>query len=112
MTGWKPEGDKVTRFMPLVARYEQGLVHHAEDLPREFRNESLALPARGNGHDDFVDAASCAYHGIAMASGKIASAGKSEIARVLPQMPGSQYSHRRLIHATRNAARKRLCRSR
>ena len=91
--------------MPLVARYEQGLVHHAEHLPREFRDEVLSFTGKGsNGHDDFVDAASCAYHGIAMTSGKIAlrwqerhraRASSNAWRRIQPSPPGSRLAQRR-----------------
>jgi predicted phage terminase large subunit-like protein len=55
--GVKPDRDKLTRFQPLAARYEQHLVWHAPGLPREFEQELLAFPV--GTHDDMVDA--CAY---------------------------------------------------
>lgn len=57
--GVHPVGDKVTRFAPLEARYEQGLVRHASELPDEFERELLAFPL--GDHDDMVDALSLAW---------------------------------------------------
>lgn len=57
--GVKPDRDKVTRFLPLQARYEQGLVWHSPTLPPEFERELLSFPL--GAHDDFVDAAAYAY---------------------------------------------------
>jgi len=57
----KPDRDKVTRFMPLEARYEQGIVWHAPNL-RDYEDELLAFP---NGtHDDLVDSAAYAYNAL------------------------------------------------
>ena len=57
--GIKPDKDKVTRFGPLEARYEQGLVVHAPDLPSWFADELLSFPI--GRHDDCVDATSYAW---------------------------------------------------
>lgn len=57
--GIKPDKDKQTRFLPLEARYEQGLVHHAHDLPGWFTDELLSFPI--GHHDDGVDALAYAY---------------------------------------------------
>lgn len=57
--GVKPDKDKVTRFQPLEARYQQGLVTHAPDLPPEFEDELLTFPV--GKHDDMVDALAYAY---------------------------------------------------
>lgn len=46
--------DKLVRFAPLQARYEQGLVYHASGLPAEFTRELLSFPE--SEHDDYVDA--------------------------------------------------------
>ena len=51
--------DKLTRFQPLEARYEQGLVRHAPGLPPDFERELLGFPVAE--HDDQVDALSCAW---------------------------------------------------
>jgi predicted phage terminase large subunit-like protein len=73
--GVKPDRDKVTRFQPLAARYEQGLVYHAPDLPREFEQELLAFPV--GKHDDMVDAASYAFAALSsMGAGRVAVAGE------------------------------------
>ena len=72
--GVKPDRDKVTRFQPLAARYEQGLVYHAPDLPAEFEQELLAFPV--GTHDDMVDAASYAFAALGSAdAGRVGAAG-------------------------------------
>lgn len=50
----RPDKDKVTRFQPLQARYEQGLVTHVRSLMQDFERELLDFPAAE--HDDMVDA--------------------------------------------------------
>lgn len=53
--------DKVTRAIPMAARYEAGMVYHLQGAPwlDEFESELLAFP---NGrHDDQVDATSYAH---------------------------------------------------
>ena len=57
--GIKPDKDKQTRFLPLEARYEQGLVHHVVGLPGWFTDELLSFPI--GHHDDAVDALAYAY---------------------------------------------------
>ena len=57
--GIRPDKDKVTRFLPLEARYERGLVYHAPTLPREYERELLSFPL--GDHDDLVDAAAHAF---------------------------------------------------
>jgi predicted phage terminase large subunit-like protein len=57
--GVRPQGDKVSRFSPLEARYEQGLVRHAHGLARWFEEELLGFPV--GEHDDGVDALTLAY---------------------------------------------------
>lgn len=54
--GFKPDRDKVTRFYPLLARYEQGLVYHMRGLLSEFEHELLAFGMKSTDHDDMVDA--------------------------------------------------------
>jgi predicted phage terminase large subunit-like protein len=61
--GVKPDKDKLARFQPLEARYEQGLVWHADGLPADFERELLSFPV--GAHDDFVDAAAYAYAALA-----------------------------------------------
>lgn len=65
--GVKPDKDKLTRFLPLAARYEQGLVKHAPGLPGWFEDELLAFPV--GEHDDAADAAAYAWQALGMASG-------------------------------------------
>ena len=60
--GVKPDRDKMTRFSPLQARYEQGLVHHSKRLPEEFERELLSFPI--GTHDDMVDASAYAFAGL------------------------------------------------
>lgn len=57
--GVRPDRDKTTRFLPLQARYEQGLVWHSPSLQPEFSDELLSFPI--GQHDDFVDAAAYAF---------------------------------------------------
>lgn len=57
--GVKPEHDKITRFQPVAARYEQGLIYHSEGLPQYFEDELLSFP-QGE-HDDLVDAFAYAF---------------------------------------------------
>ena len=57
--GVVPDRDKLARFQPLMARYEQGLVYHSARLPREFVDELSSFP--GGRHDDMVDAAALAF---------------------------------------------------
>jgi predicted phage terminase large subunit-like protein len=58
--GLRPDKDKVSRFLPLEARYEQGLVIHSPNLPGWFTDELLSFPI--GRHDDAVDALSYAYN--------------------------------------------------
>lgn len=72
--GVKPDRDKVVRFQPLAARYEQGLVYHSPNLAPEFERELLAFPV--GAHDDMVDAAAYAFAALGAAeAGRVASAG-------------------------------------
>ena len=57
--GIKPDRDKVTRFAPLEARYEQGQVMHCDGLPSYFQDELLSFPV--GRHDDVVDALGYAW---------------------------------------------------
>lgn len=65
--GIRPDKDKFTRFLPLAARYEQGLVKHAPGLPGWFEDELLAFPV--GEHDDAADAAAYAWQALGLASG-------------------------------------------
>ncbi len=60
--GMKPDKDKLTRFQPLEARYEQGMVYHAPGLSREFEDELLSFPL--GEHDDLCDALAYAYQAL------------------------------------------------
>jgi len=60
--GFRPEKDKLTRFQPAQARYEQGLIVHANALIPDFENELLTFPVTD--HDDMVDALALAVHAI------------------------------------------------
>jgi predicted phage terminase large subunit-like protein len=60
--GVRPDKDKMTRFLPLLARYEQGLVCHAPSLPGWFEEELLTFPI--GDHDDGVDAAAHAFDAL------------------------------------------------
>lgn len=62
--GVKPDKDKLTRFLPLVARYEQGLINHAPGLPGWFEDELLSFPV--GEHDDGVDALAYAFQALGM----------------------------------------------
>jgi predicted phage terminase large subunit-like protein len=57
----RPDKDKLTRFLPLEARYEQGLVYHAPNL-MAYTDELLSFPH--GAHDDLVDAAAYAYNAL------------------------------------------------
>lgn len=57
--GVRPEKDKITRFGPLLTRYEQGLVFHSHAVPRWFIDEVITFPQ--GSHDDGVDAAVYAF---------------------------------------------------
>lgn len=63
----RPDRDKISRFLPLSARYQQGLVWHAPILPREFEEELLAFPT--GRHDDQVDALVYAFENMSRMAG-------------------------------------------
>lgn len=64
--GVKPDKDKLTRFLPLVARYEQGLVKHDPGLPGWFEDELLSFPV--GEHDDGCDALAYSFQALGMAN--------------------------------------------
>ena len=58
--GVRPDRDKITRFGPLLTRYEQRMVRHdPAGVPAWFREELLSFPE--GAHDDGVDAAAYAF---------------------------------------------------
>jgi predicted phage terminase large subunit-like protein len=66
--GVKPDRDKITRFMPLLTRYEQHQVRNdPSGVPAWFREELLAFPE--GAHDDGVDAAAYAWAALGRAGG-------------------------------------------
>lgn len=66
------QADKLIRFQPILARYEQGLVYHVRGLPAEFEEELFAFPE--GEYKDQCDALGLAYsccpdpHGPALAT--------------------------------------------
>lgn len=61
--GVKPDRDKLTRFAPLLTRYEQRMVRHdPAGVPSWFREELTSFPE--GRHDDAVDAAAYAFAAI------------------------------------------------
>ena len=65
--GIRPDRDKVTRFGPLEARYEQGQVVHTDGLPPYWQDELLSFPV--GRHDDVVDAMAYAWQVIGQRKG-------------------------------------------
>jgi len=62
--GIRPDRDKLTRFAPLLTRYEQRMVRHdPARVPAWFRDELLSFPE--GEHDDAVDAAAHAFASLA-----------------------------------------------
>lgn len=57
--GIRPDKDKLTRFMPIEARYEYGQVFHSPSLPDFWEEELLSFPV--GHHDDCVDALAYAW---------------------------------------------------
>lgn len=65
--GVRPDRDKLTRFLPLLTRYEQRQVRHdPAGVPAWFREELLAFPE--GQHDDGVDALAYAFAALATPS--------------------------------------------
>lgn len=72
--GVRPDRDKVTRFAPLLTRFEQRLMRlDPSGCPAAFRDELLAFPDSAN--DDMVDAASYAFAALGMGQGGYVAAG-------------------------------------
>lgn len=65
--GVRPDRDKLTRFAPLLTRYEQRVVRHdPAKVPAWFRDELLSFPE--GEHDDAVDAAAHAFAALPLTS--------------------------------------------
>lgn len=60
--GVRPDKDKLTRFMPILTRFEQLMVRHDQNIPRWYLDELLAFPE--GEHDDGVDATSIAFNAL------------------------------------------------
>jgi predicted phage terminase large subunit-like protein len=66
--GVRPDRDKLTRFMPLLTRFEQHQVRlDPARVPAWFREELLSFPS--GQHDDGADAAAYAFAAIGAPSG-------------------------------------------
>lgn len=71
--GVRPDRDKLTRFLPLLTRYEQGQVrHNPAGVPAWFREELLSFPE--SQHDDGVDAAAYSWAALAKSTATYAGA--------------------------------------
>jgi len=57
--GIKPDKDKIARFTPLQARFEQGLVYINPEINPYYLQELQSFPV--GSHDDMVDATAYAY---------------------------------------------------
>lgn len=65
VVGVRADRDKVIRFQPVEARYEQGLIYHVANLSPEFVEELLNFTGtQQDRHDDFVDALAHAFNSI------------------------------------------------
>lgn len=74
--GIRPDRDKVTRFAPLLTRYEQKQVRHdPSGVPAWFRDELLAFPE--SPHDDGVDAVAYAWAAQGLNAGYATGKGSS-----------------------------------
>lgn len=78
----RPDRDKATRLLPLAARYEQGLVWHAEGAPGIAALEAELVAFPNGEHDDLVDAAVYAWHALDRPGGRVALAGEPAIALI------------------------------
>jgi predicted phage terminase large subunit-like protein len=64
--GIRPDKDKLTRFLPVLTRYEQRMMRHdPSGVQAWFRDELLAFPE--GEHDDGVDALAYAFAGMTSA---------------------------------------------
>ena len=68
--GIKSKKDKMFRFQPVEARYEQGLVYHSPALLPEYLDELLSFTGTAQDkHDDMIDAVSLAFETIGKTPG-------------------------------------------
>jgi predicted phage terminase large subunit-like protein len=73
--GVRPDRDKITRFAPLLTRYEQKLVRHdPSGCPSWFVDELCTFPE--SDHDDAIDACSYAFNMLTQANSYAASNSK------------------------------------
>jgi predicted phage terminase large subunit-like protein len=67
--GIRPDRDKLTRFMPLLTRFEQHRVRlDPARCPAAFREELLSFPE--GQHDDMVDASAYSFRALGMLDAK------------------------------------------
>ena len=52
----KPQGDKLSRFMPVEAMIESGSLSFSRAIPQDFFDELVAFTGKNDPHDDYVDA--------------------------------------------------------
>jgi len=71
--GVTPDKDKVTRMLPVLARYEHGHIHHVQGLNNDYEAELLAFPF--GKHDDMVDAVAHAFAKLNQPISSFATAG-------------------------------------
>lgn len=72
--GIRPDRDKVTRFAPMLTRFEQHQVRlDPAGVPSAVRDELLAFPS--GEHDDCVDALAYAWAALGMGQGGYVAAG-------------------------------------
>jgi predicted phage terminase large subunit-like protein len=88
----RPDKDKLTRAQGLITRYENGMVWHAETLPRYFTEELLSFGPDAE-HDDLVDSAVYAYL-------QTGDWGKTQI--FLPESPSAALAIQRVKSAEMN----------
>lgn len=89
-----PDKDKLTRAQGLITRYENGLVWHADHLPKYFTDELLSFGPDAE-HDDLVDAAVYAYmqtgdYGrtrFLFADAPVATSLRAEVEAQMPGLP-------------------------
>jgi len=78
--GVRSDKDKYTAFLPLAARYEQGLIYHGEGLPPYFADEIVSFTGAKDDHDDMVDALRIAFNALPATGISIVGGGQREAA--------------------------------